>query len=62
MYTNKSTLWVKILQEKYLESSNNTRIMTIENPPGGLALWNLIFKSREIITSYITWEVHYRLK
>lgn len=46
------------MQANYLDTSNPLRILTISNPPLGLAMWNFLTSCRSIITSFITWEIH----
>lgn len=35
-------MWIKILKAKYLDSNDNIRILTIQNPIRGSSIWNFI--------------------
>ena len=57
MYENPDQLWVKILQEKYLDSRDPLRILTIRNPTKCSAIWNFMLECRGIITKHISWNI-----
>lgn len=58
MYTNSESKWCQIMQAKYLDSCNPLRIFSISNPPDGSTMWNFMISSRDLVTKYISWQVH----
>ena len=55
VYENPHLYWVRILKGKYLDSEEDHRILTIQDPPKGSVVWNFILSCREVITKYISW-------
>ncbi|XP_057828398.2 uncharacterized protein LOC131039625 [Cryptomeria japonica] len=58
MYTKANSKWCQIMQAKYLDSSNPIIILSISNPPDGSAMWNFMLSSRDVVTQFITWQIH----
>lgn len=50
-------LWIKILKAKYLDSNDNIRILTIQNPIRGSSIWNFILSCRHVITDHVSWVI-----
>ncbi|XP_059067698.1 uncharacterized protein LOC131858469 [Cryptomeria japonica] len=57
IYSGRKQKWVRLLKHKYLDSLEPKRILTINNPPKGLAIWNFIMDSGEIISDQVNWDV-----
>ena len=57
MYEHSNQLWVKILQAKYLDSTDPLCILTVRNPPKGSAVRNFMLEYRPIITKHLSWHV-----
>lgn len=57
MYSKLKQRWVHILQAKYLDNGDRVRILTVENPPRGSALWNFLVNCRSLITNHLTWQI-----
>ena len=58
MYAKSQAKWCSIMQGKYLDSPSPSRIFTMSNPPLGLAIWNFMMSSKDIVCNYVTWEIH----
>jgi ribonuclease HI/exonuclease III len=58
MYEKPDNKWCSIMRKKYLDIDDPLRIFTLANPPKGSAIWNFMMASREVVSNYITWEVH----
>lgn len=58
MYTKPQSLWCQIMQAKYLNSHNPARIFKISNPPQGSTIWNFMISCREVVSNFLSWQVH----
>lgn len=50
--------WVRILQAKYLISTDNTKIVRISNLPKGSRVWNFMLNCKPLILKHLTWNIH----
>lgn len=50
-------MWIRILKAKYLDSNENTRILTIQNLIRGSSIWNFILACKHVITDHISWVI-----
>ena len=50
-------MWIKILKAKYLDSNDNIRILTIQNPIRGSSIWNFILSCTHVIIDHISWVI-----
>lgn len=50
IYSGVKKNWARLMKHKYLDSLEPKRILTINNPPRGSAIWNFILDSREFIS------------
>ncbi|XP_059064784.1 uncharacterized protein LOC131856859 [Cryptomeria japonica] len=57
MYSESKQRWVRILQAKYLANGDRERILTVENPSRGSALWNFLVNCRSLVTNQLTWRI-----
>ena len=57
MYNQPTQLWRRILKSNYLDTNNDERILTIKNPPKGLAIWSLMMSYRHVIEDDLSWHV-----
>lgn len=57
MYNHLDKLWCCIIQKIYLDCSSPSRILTVENLEGGLAVWNFTRKFRPSIMSHLSWRI-----
>ena len=46
-------LWMRILKEKYLDTTENLRILTIQNLIRGSTIWNFILSCKLILRNYL---------
>ncbi|XP_059073538.1 uncharacterized protein LOC131874266 [Cryptomeria japonica] len=58
MVSKPDTKWCRIMQEKYLDSLNPSPVGTTLDPPKGSIVWNFMMSWRQVITRYVSWEVH----
>ena len=58
MYTKPQYTWCKIMQQKYLDNNDPSRILSILDPPKGSVIWDFMTASRNIVVNYISWEVN----
>ena len=58
MYTKSQSTWCTIMQQKYLDNNDPSRVLSISNPPKGLVVWDFMIGSRKIIVDYISREVN----
>ena len=58
MYTKSQSTWCTIMQKKYLDNNDPTRVLSISNPPKGSVFWDFMIGSRKIIVDYISWDVN----
>jgi hypothetical protein len=58
MYEKPSAKWCHLLQEKYLDNLEPSRVLTVLDPPKGSVIWDFMMASREVITSFISWQVN----
>ena len=58
MYCKFQSKWCQIMQQKYLDNNDPSRILTISNPPKGSVIWDFMIASRKIIVDFISWEVN----
>ena len=58
MYSKPQSKLCTIMQQKYLENHDPSRILTILNPPKGSVIWAFMIASYKIIVNYISWEVN----
>ena len=58
MYEKLSTKWCHLLQEKYLDNLEPSRVLTMLDPPKGSVIWDFMMASQEAITSFISWQVN----
>lgn len=58
LYTNPASKWCQIMQDKYLDNNQPSRVLTILDSPKGSAIWNFMMDSRNLVTKYISWEVN----
>ena len=55
MFENSQQYWVRILKGKYMDSEEAHRILTIQDPPKGSAIWNFMLSCRQLIVKHISW-------
>ncbi|XP_057836467.1 uncharacterized protein LOC131046699 [Cryptomeria japonica] len=48
MYSKPKQRWIQILQAKYLDSGEKERILSVEDPLGSSAFWNVLKDPREL--------------
>lgn len=58
VFSQPNIKWCRLMQEKYLDNLDTSRILQVLDPPKGSTIWNFIIKSHHITTSSISWEVH----
>ena len=58
MYNKSQSMWCTIMQQKYLDNNDPSRVLSISNPPKGSVVWDFMIGSRKIIVDYISWEVN----
>lgn len=58
MYEKSFAKWCRLLQEKYLDNLELSRFFTLLDPPKGSVTCEYMMASREVITSFIYWEVN----
>ena len=54
MNSKSQSTWCKIMQQKYLDNNDPSRVLTIYNPPKGSVVWDFMIASRKIIVDYIS--------
>ena len=45
MYTKPQSTWCKIMQQKYLDNNDPSRIFSILDPPKGSVIWDFMTAS-----------------
>ena len=58
MYSKPHSTWCNIMQQKYLNNNDSTRIISILDTPKGSVIWDFMIASRDIVVTYVTWEVN----
>lgn len=58
MYNKPQSTWYKIMQQKYLDNNDPSRILSILDPPKGSVVWDFMIASRDIVVNYVSWEVN----
>ena len=58
MYTKPQSTWCKIMQQKYLDNNDPSRILSILDPPKGLVIWDFMTTSHNIVVNYVSWEIN----
>lgn len=58
MYKEPNMKWVKILQEKYLNNNNLTKLLKVDNPHKGSRFCNFLLSCRPVIIEYLSWDVY----
>lgn len=58
MYSQPNAKWCKIVQSKYLDTSNPVRIFIAQNPPTGSTMWNFISSCRDVVLPYLSWKIN----
>ena len=54
MYSKSQSTWCKIMQQKYLDNNDPSRVLKISNPPKGSIVWDFMIASCKIIVDYIS--------
>lgn len=49
--------WCQIIQNKYLDNNDSSRILTIANLEGASAVWKFLSKCRHVITYHLSWRL-----
>lgn len=58
MYKDSDSKWVQILKNKYLNNNEDSAMLTSRNLPQGSKTWNFIKAYINLITNYISWDIH----
>ena len=58
MYTKPQSTWCKIMQQKYLDNNDPSRILSILDPPKGSVIWDFVTASQNIVVNYVSCEVN----
>ena len=53
MYSKSQSMWCKIMQQKYLDNNDLSRVLMISNPQKGSVVWDFMIALHKIITDYI---------
>ena len=48
MYTKPQSTWCKIMQQKYLDNNDPSRILSILDPPKGSVIWDFMIASHVV--------------
>lgn len=55
MYQHPEKLWCKVMNAKYLDTTDLNRILIVENSPSGSVFWNFLWECRFVLTEHLTW-------
>lgn len=57
IYRQPDKSWCQIIQNKYLDNIDSSRILTIANLEGGSAVWEFLSKCRHVIMNHLSWRL-----